>query len=206
MLRPARADLRIDHRGQSVQNRLKTAAFWSNTHRQRPAARSRGVPRHPSAPLRLASSPRCANGCVSGRRVGLVRQASSPTPASAARAEGAARRIRCWRGRRSEAAGDLPPELPVWRPRAGRRGVVVAGALPRRRRLVAAATPVRMSRAGPAAALALKTQSKLSAADNDFAVTAAAGQALNTANAAAAMAAAVAPAAVAAAAAAPARP
>ena len=67
----------------------------------------------------------------------------------------------------------------------------------------AAATPVRMSRAGPAAALALKTQSKLSAADNDFAVTAAAGQALNTANAAAAMAAAVAPAA---AAAAPARP
>jgi hypothetical protein len=47
-----------------------------------------------------------------------------------------------------------------------------------------------MSRAGPAAALALKTQSKLSAADNDFAATAAAGQALNAANAAAAVAAA----------------
>ena len=60
-----------------------------------------------------------------------------------------------------------------------------------------------MSRAGPAAALALKTQSKLSAAGNDFAATAAAGQALNAANAAAAVAAAVVPAA---AAAAPARP
>ena len=55
-----------------------------------------------------------------------------------------------------------------------------------------------MSGAGPAA-LALKTQSRLSAADNDFAATAAAGQALNVANAAAA-------AAPAAAAAAPARP
>ena len=54
-----------------------------------------------------------------------------------------------------------------------------------------------MSRAGPAAALALKTQSRLSAADNDLATTAAAGQALN---AAAAAAAAVAPAAAAAAA------
>jgi len=58
-----------------------------------------------------------------------------------------------------------------------------------------------MSRAGPAAALALKTQSKLSAADNDLAATAAAGQALNAAAAAAAAAA-----APAAAAAAPARP
>jgi len=46
-----------------------------------------------------------------------------------------------------------------------------------------------MSRAGPAAALALKTQSRLSAADNDLAATAAAGQALNAANAAAAAAA-----------------
>ena len=119
-----------------------TAAFSCNKHRQRPADRCRGVPRHLSAPPRRTASPLCASGCVSGRRVGLVRQASSPTPASAARAEGVARRIRCWRGRRSEAAGDLPPELPVWRPRAGRRGVVVAGALPRRRRLAAAATPV----------------------------------------------------------------
>ena len=58
-----------------------------------------------------------------------------------------------------------------------------------------------MSSAGPAAALALKTQSKLSAADNDLAATAAAGQALNAAAAAAAAAA-----APAAAAAAPARP
>jgi len=58
-----------------------------------------------------------------------------------------------------------------------------------------------MSAAGPAAALALKTKSKLSAADNDFAATAAAGQALNAANgAAAAAAAAAAPAAAAAAA------
>ena len=56
-----------------------------------------------------------------------------------------------------------------------------------------------MSRAGPAAALALKTLSRLSAADNDLAATAAAGQALNAAAAAAA-------AAPAAAAAAPARP
>jgi hypothetical protein len=45
-----------------------------------------------------------------------------------------------------------------------------------------------MSRAGPAAALALKTQSRLSAADNAFAATAAAGQALNAAAAAAAAA------------------
>ena len=98
MLRPARAGLRIDHRWQIVQNALKTAAFSSNKHRQRPADRSRGVPRHLSAPLRLAASPRCANGCVSGRRVGLVKQAQ---PANcAARAEGAARRIRSWRGRR----------------------------------------------------------------------------------------------------------
>ena len=58
-----------------------------------------------------------------------------------------------------------------------------------------------MSRAGPAAALALKTLSRLSAADNDLAATAAAGQALNAAAAAAAAAA-----APAAAAAAPARP
>ena len=173
----------------SVLRPFLTAAFPCNKHRQRPADRCRGVPRHLSAPPRRTALRRCASGRVSGRRVGLV-QASSPTPASAARAEGAARRIRCWRGRRSEAAGVLPPELPVWRPRAGRRGVVVAGALPRRRRLAAAATPVRMSRAGPAAALALKTQSKLSAADNDFAATAAAGQALNAANAAAAVAAA----------------
>ena len=49
-----------------------------------------------------------------------------------------------------------------------------------------------MSRAGPAAALALKTQSRLSAADNDLAATAAAGQALNAAAAAAAPAAAAA--------------
>jgi len=58
--------------------------------------------------------------------------------------------------------------------------------------------PARMSGAGPAAALALKTQSRLGAADNAFAATAAAGQALNVAAAAAA--------APAAAAAAPARP
>ena len=195
MAKPDRVRSWIRSHRRSVLRPFLTAAFPCNKHRQRPADRCRGVPRHLSAPPRLAGSPRCAKGCVSGRRVGLVRQpAAQPQPASAARAEGAARRIRCWRGRRSEAAGDLPPELPVWRPRAGRRGVVVAGALPRRRRLAAAATPVRMSRAGPAAALALKTQSKLSAADNDFAVTAAAGQALNTANAAAAMAAAAAPA------------
>ena len=65
----------------------------------------------------------------------------------------------------------------------------------------ASARPAWMSRAGPAAALALKTQSKLSAADNDLAATAAAGQALNAATVAAAAAA-----APAAAAAAPARP
>jgi len=88
-------------------------------------------------------------------------------------------------------AGDLPRELSVWGRAAGRLGVVVAGALPRRRvwQLRLAATPARMSRAGPAAALALKTQSKLSAADNDLAATAAAGQALNAAAAAAAAAA-----------------
>jgi hypothetical protein len=57
-----------------------------------------------------------------------------------------------------------------------------------------------MSRAGPAAALALKTQSRLSAADNDLAETAA-GRALNAATVATAAAA-----APAAAAAAPARP
>ena len=189
MAKPDRVRSWIRSHRRSVLRPFLTAAFPCNKHRQRPADRCRGVPRHLSAPPRRTASLRCASGCVSGRRVGLVRQASSPTPASAARAEGVARRIRCWRGRRSEAAGDLPPELPVWRPRAGRRGVVVAGALPRRRRLAAAATPVRMSRAGPAAALALKTQSRLSAADNDLAATAAAGQALNAAAAAAAAAA-----------------
>ena len=38
------------------------------------------------------------------------------------------------------AAGDLLRELPVWRRLPERRGVVVAGALPRRRRLAAAAS------------------------------------------------------------------
>ena len=38
------------------------------------------------------------------------------------------------------AAGNLPRELPVWRRLPERRGVVVAGALPRRRRLAAAAS------------------------------------------------------------------
>ena len=64
----------------------------------------------------------------------------------------AAGAIRCWRGRRP--GSRLPPicpELSVWRPSAGRPGVVGAGALPRRRRL---ATPARMSAAGPAAAAA----------------------------------------------------
>ena len=188
----------------ALQNRLKPAVFWSNTHRHRPADRCRGVPRHLSAPPRRTASLRCASGCVSGRRVGLV-QRPAPRLNDIARAQfgvfgaGAAGV--------PEAAGDLPPELSVWRPRAGRPGVLVAGALPRRRRLAAAATPVRMSGAGPAAALALKTQSRLSAADNDFAATAAAGQAINAANAAAAAAApAAAAAAPAAVAAAPARP
>ena len=176
MLRPDMSCLRIDHCGRIVRRALETAAFASNTDCQRPTDRSRGVPRHLSAPPRRTASPRCASGCVSGRRVGFVQHPAAQAQRHAQRAQrgvfgaGAAGVL--------EAAGDLPPELPVWRPRAGRPGVLVAGALPRRRRLAAAATPVRMSGAGPAAALALKTQSRLSAADNDFAATAAAGQAL----------------------------
>jgi len=53
------------------------------------------------------------------------------------------------------AAGDLPRELPVWRRLPERRGVVVAGALPRRRRLAAAETaqpPVAAPQAGLGAA------------------------------------------------------
>ena len=149
-----------------------TAAFESNKHHQRPADRSRAVPRHLSAPLRLAVSPRCANGCVSGRRVGLVQHAR---PASQLLLVQRARRGVFGAGVAGVAvpAGDLPRELSVWGRAAGRLGVVVAGALPRRRvwQLRLAATPARMSRAGPAAALALKTQSKLSAADNDLAAT-----------------------------------
>ena len=98
MAKGARALLGIDQSGRAAPSAFKTAAFSSNKHRQRPADRSRGVPRHLSAPLRLAASPRCANGCVSGRRVGLV-QRPQPRP-TAARAEGAARRIRSWRGQR----------------------------------------------------------------------------------------------------------
>ena len=54
---------------QSVPKPFLAAASGSNKHHQRPADRSRGVPQHLSAPRRLAASLRCANGCVSGRRV-----------------------------------------------------------------------------------------------------------------------------------------
>ena len=72
MAKANRLALGIDHTAQ--REPFLTAAFEGNKHHQRPADRSRGVPRHLSAPPRLAGSPRCAKGCVAGRRVGLVAQ------------------------------------------------------------------------------------------------------------------------------------
>jgi len=169
-----------------------TAAFSCNKHRQRPADRCRGVPRHLSAPPRRTASPRCASGCVSGRRVGLVQHPRGGRLSTAScRGRSAAYSVLARPrsgGCRRSAAGAVSLEASC---RASWRG---SG------RSAASSSPGRrgMSAAGPAAALALKTLSRVSAGDNDLAGNAAAGQALWAQQAAAAAVAAAAPAAAAA--------
>ena len=137
---------------------------------------------------------------VSERR---ERSTQTPRAADPGRGCSSGRAPRRWSGavRRRLArcgAASWPAELTRGHNQVARREALRRGLSLRLSRAGAA-----MSAAGPAAALALKTQSRVSAGDNDLAGNAAAGQALRAQQAAAAAVAAAAPAA---AAAGPARP